>query len=187
MAKKEINFLKGHEQEIRKSNRRLYVIKILSFSVIVLFILATAGVVGFNYKKKSELNSIEDKIDNVKTSITNLSSVETKQRYENNKLKAINPLLDKKKEHRLLINMIFSLLQEGVSDSDFKIKNKDQLKFEISSKDFIKIKDFFSNLKENEYDLLIIDAGIENFGFNEENKYFASVSLKLEKKEDNEN
>lgn len=187
MAQQEINFLKGKEAEIRKERGKLLLIKLLSFGAVIIYVLAVVVTVVFHYLKKNELKSLNSQINTVEEEIAAMSSAETKQRYLYTKLNAIIPILSTKRDHQSLVNFVFSLLPKGVSVSNFQIQDKNTLSFDTSSNDFRAVKGFFENLKKDNTQMKIAEVKITNFGFNEENKYFAAVQLSLDEDLKNEN
>ncbi len=185
MKNNEIDFLKGKSEEIRNKKRRSRLIKTFSFAMIILYLIVTGATFGMYYLKKNNINAVDAQISSITDEISDMQTKETKQILLANKLETIAPLLDSKKEHKLLIGTVFEIVPENVSVSNFRITEGNVLEFSISSQDFEAIKQFFFNLKLEKYPLTIEEAKIENFTFNKENNYSMGIKLKVNQLERN--
>jgi Tfp pilus assembly protein PilN len=183
--RKRINFLDQDKQ--KKGSRSFDSVKLVSGILLGVYLLVGLGVFGFYIYKKRENNNLQTKISRAKNRIKQQSSVETKQRYLVSKVQNLSLLLDSKEEHRLLIETLLTLLPDGVSVSKFEIGSQDEINFNAESKDFRKVEEFLTRIKNNQelLEMKVTNAVIESFRFTEKNYYSMGIKLSFAPKEEN--
>jgi len=185
MLNKGINFLAQEQSKIRAKLKRLMLIQVSAFSVLVIYIFGVVGLFGYYFWLNRESKNIESQINRQKTQIQKYTAVEMKKVFLKDKLASLAPIFESKKKHQQLADAVFTLLPVGISINGFTISETGDINFSGEAAEFSSLKNFLARLQNKNLTphILIEYAEIENIRLKSEGGYGFSVTLKLISKE----
>lgn len=186
MLEKGINFLAGQQAKIRARLKRLMLIQVSAFSVLVIYAMAVVGLFGYYFWLNKENKDIQTKINRQKNNIQENTEIEMKQVFLKSKLSSLVPVFKAKQKHQQLTDAIFTLLPVGISISGFTIAESGDIAFSGEAADFSSLKNFLARLENKNLTphVLIEFAEIRNIRIKAGGGYGFSITLKFIVKEE---
>lgn len=179
---KKINFLREKVSGLKQKATQLFIIQIISFSLLIIYGLGVVAVFAYFFILEKENGVLIERINQQKTAIQSFQSVETKAVYLKNKLKSLDEVLTSQRANQKITDAVFNLLPEGITISGFAIDQDGGVSFSAQSQSLKDLKNFLANLelskKVNEMMVKKIKIGGVNFDY--EKGYSFNIYLLFE-------
>lgn len=176
---KEINFFREYRVEIKKREKKRFVIQVSSIVILsIYFVVVLVIISSLLYLKNQEKKLIGD-TKNTESAIESLRPIETKQIYLAEKIKSLEQIFSERKEHQKIAKSFFALLPLGISVKGFSIDETGQIQFRLEAEKFSDLKQFFSNLYSSEeyVEIPVKSADVGAFSYREKTGY--SLDMKI--------
>lgn len=177
----EVNFLAEKQAEYEKQRRRLLLIQVSAFSLLVIYILGLSGLFAYSFYLNQKKKSLETKAKVLSAQVQELSPIEAKYLFIKTKLDALSPILASQRKNQDLVEAILTLLTPGISVSGLNVTEDGNISFSGEAIDFAALNQFLTNLERGSLtpSVRLQLAEIKGVGLRSEGSYNFSIVLKL--------
>ena len=177
-----INFLASKQAEYNRQARRLLIIQVGAFSVLIVYVLVIVGIFSYSFYLKRQGEQLETQIKRTSSQIQELASIEAKHLFIKSKIESLVPVFESKQKHQELTEAIFALLPTGMSIQGFTISETGDISFSAEASSFQALRQFLANVKERNITptVYVQFAEIGSVSLQKSGNYSFSVVLKLE-------
>lgn len=176
---KGINFFREYRSKIKKREKKRFIIQVSSMVVLSIYFVVVLGIILSLLYLRNQEKKLNEDTKRAESEIESLSPVETKQVYLSEKIKSLEQIFSKRKEHQKIAKSFLSLLPSGISVDGFSIDETGQIQFRLNTEKFSDLKQLFSNIYSSEEysEIPIKSADINSFVYRIKSGY--SLDMKI--------
>jgi len=157
MLIKKINFLRERTAAFRKKARKLFLFRVWSIGLLVIYSLIVFGAFSLRLLVKKENQLLEGKMANQEQVIKNLQPTETKQTYLVHKTRSLAKVMGEKEKRQQVVEAFLSFVPAGVSITAFHIEENGEINFSASCARFALLNNLLQTLRaQNDFSGLVL-------------------------------
>jgi len=151
MAERSINLIPQQEVQEQERTKLLSLSTIFAIAILVLTLGVTIFLTVKTYQIKDSIKKTDANIENLRSQIRSLSSVEITARTVDKKFKVLDVMFKTGSNFSLLMEEINARRPENVFMTDFNIRQSGEILLSGSGKDFLAVSAFMSSLVDKNF------------------------------------